>query len=122
MKIYIAGPLEGYSEHAVRRNKSRLSLVCRRVLLHGHIPVCPTLASMDWSLDPRFPVSQEWWVLNYNSKFMEECQMLCVVREQVGFSSPRTRKELELWASLGRRAPIPADTIAEVLSSGVWDS
>lgn len=110
--VYVSGPYEDVSVHAVERNARNLSLVCRRILRCGHIPVCPTLMTAGWEGDPSFAKKDAvWWVENVNAAFMAICDVFCYLRRE----GERVEAERRLWRKTSGGDEVPADMIMDYL-------
>jgi len=113
--VYITGPYEATNPTAKAHNIQNLSLVCRRVLVTGHIPICPVLSAMDWKKDPRLAKEDLWWVEQYFKPLMKKCSAFCYVRSPAGYQPERIDLEKAAWKEVGNGKFILSDFILDYL-------
>lgn len=115
LHVYVTGPHEASNPIAQDRNRQNLSLVCRRVLLAGHVPICPTLLSLDWKKDPRISNFESWWAQNFYKPLMAKCSVFCYIMSPAGYRPERIELEKEVWREVGDGKFILADFILDHL-------
>jgi hypothetical protein len=101
MFVYVTGPYEATTDGIKKRNREVLELVCRRVLLAKHIPICPILFYGEWKKDPRLYSNDGWWVDNIYKALMRLCSVFCIVTSHAEFNSERIRMEKDTWREIG---------------------
>ena len=109
LKVYISGPIRLRIDPIVDRSK--LSLVARRVALCGHFPIVPGLMYESFFLDPRYANKTKWYK-NFCSEFLKMCDLMCFVVEPLGYQSEITRFEQENFDGL----KIPEHAIVDYLT------
>ena len=113
-KVYVTGPYEAGNSRALRKNRSRLELVCRRVIIAGHVPICPVLMCGEWR-DPRIPRDITWWVRRIYKPIMEDCKIFCMMPMPAGVRSERVKLERAAWREVGDGRFIMSEVIVDYL-------
>ncbi|HPJ76324.1 MAG TPA: hypothetical protein PLS36_05755 [Clostridia bacterium] len=117
--IYVTGPFEGLNEYAKKANITQLDLVCRRVIVAKHIPLCPILFYGAWMKDPRFYSQSAWWVDNIFKPIMLQCNYFCYIPPYAGVRNERLEYEKDIWKTLNRTRMIIADRLIKYFNEDV---
>jgi len=110
MQVYVSGPIITYTEHTERRSINQLSVICRRIALCGHIPLCPALMCAKFFRDPRFKDIE--WYTKIADFYLDLANLMCFVHEPVSMLSRITEYERKKWQGL----MLPEDVIVEYLT------
>lgn len=101
MLVYVTGPFESSAEGIRKRNKEALDLVCRRIILAKHIPICPVVFYNGYEKDPRLFSSIGWWVENVYKNLMRSCDAFCLIPFYGEATHERVRMEKQAWQEVG---------------------
>jgi hypothetical protein len=113
--VYVTGPYEGINDIIRQRNKEQLNLVCRRIFVANHIPICPILFFGEYHKDPRLFSNSGWWVLKVFEPMMRLCSSFCIITSRMDLSNERLQMEQELWSKIGNGHFIPEEKILQHL-------
>ena len=116
-RIYVTGPINRSNEYTLKTSHINLSLLCRRILLLGHIPYCQTIQLDDYLQDSRLTKIPGSWVEAMCSPVMDICEIMCYIPEMAAMPDPLTSVEKDLWRISGKRM-VSADVITKFLIEG----
>ena len=116
LTVYVTGLYEGVDGRALERRKQELSLVCRRILIADHTPLCVVTEYELWRKDPR--LAQKglgWWIEHLFEPVLRACDVFCSIRVPIGIESKRLDMEMDCWRRTGTGKFVPSDVILDHL-------
>lgn len=116
-RIYVTGPINRSNEYTLRTSQINLSILCRRIILLGHVPYCLVTQVDDYLQDSRLTKVPGSWIESMCAPVMDLCEILCYIPEMAAMPDPITSTEKDLWRISGKRM-VTADVITKFLIEG----
>ena len=116
-RIYVTGPINRMNEFTHKTSLINISLLCRKIIMLGHIPYSLVGQIDDWKQDVRLERLQYHWLSSMCMPIMDICQFLCYIPDMSGMKSTIMAEEMDIWRVSGKRM-LTADYISKFLLEG----
>lgn len=116
-RIYVTGPINRMNEFAHKASLINISLLCRKIIMLGHLPYTLVSQFDDYQQDSRLSKLQYHWVSAMCMPIMDICQFMCYIPDMNGMKSALMNAEMDIWRVSGKRM-ITTDYISKFLIEG----